>query len=39
MPDDWNGHPQRKDVPLGYEEVAFNINDDQIYARKPFAKE
>jgi NADH-quinone oxidoreductase subunit C len=39
MPDDWNGYPQRKDVPLGYEEVAFSINDDQIYARKPFAKE
>jgi NADH-quinone oxidoreductase subunit C len=39
MPDDWNGHPQRKDVPLGYEEVAFSINDEQIYARKPFAQE
>jgi NADH-quinone oxidoreductase subunit C len=39
MPDDWHGHPQRKDVPLGYEEVAFTINDEQIYARKPFAQE
>ena len=39
MPDDWHGHPQRKDVPLGYEEVAFSINDEQIYARKPFAQE
>jgi len=39
MPDDWHGHPQRKDGPLGYEEVAFSINDEQIYARKPFAQE
>jgi NADH-quinone oxidoreductase subunit C len=39
MPDDWEGHPQRKDVPLGYEEVAFTFNQDQIYAHKPFAKE
>ncbi|KAB8143790.1 NADH-quinone oxidoreductase subunit C [Chloroflexia bacterium SDU3-3] len=39
MPEDWNGHPQRKDVPLGYEEVAFTINEQQIYERKPFAKE
>ena len=39
MPEDWEGFPLRKDVPLGYEEVAFTINQDQIYARKPFAKE
>ena len=39
MPDDWEGHPQRKDVPLGGEEVAFTFNEDQIYAHKPFAKE
>lgn len=39
MPDDWEGHPQRKDVPLGYEEVAFTFNQEQIYAHKPFAKE
>ncbi|HNP70170.1 MAG TPA: NADH-quinone oxidoreductase subunit C [Kouleothrix sp.] len=39
MPDDWQGHPQRKDVPLGGEEVAFSFNQDQIYAHKPFAKE
>lgn len=39
MPDDWEGHPLRKDVPLGYEEVAFTINDQQIYDRKPFATE
>jgi NADH-quinone oxidoreductase subunit C len=39
MPDDWVGYPLRKDVPLGYEEVAFTINADQIYDRKPFAEE
>ncbi len=39
MPDDWEGHPQRKDVPLGYEEVAFTFNQEQIYAQKHFVKE
>ena len=39
MPDDWVGHPQRKDYPLGEEEVAFTFNQERIYAQKPFAKE
>ena len=39
MPDDWSGYPQRKDVPLGYEEVAFTNTEAQISARKPFAEE
>jgi NADH-quinone oxidoreductase subunit C len=38
MPEDWEGHPQRKDVPLGNEEVAFTFNEEKIYAHKPFAK-
>jgi NADH-quinone oxidoreductase subunit C len=39
MPDEWEGFPQRKDVPLGYEEVAFSFNQEQVYAHKTFAKE
>ncbi len=39
MPEDWEGHPQRKDVPLGYEEVAFTFNQDAIYAQKHFVRE
>jgi len=38
MPEDWEGYPQRKDVPLGGEEVAFTFNQEQIYAHKVFAK-
>jgi NADH-quinone oxidoreductase subunit C len=39
MPHDWEGHPLRKDYPLGYEEVQFTFNYDEIDLRKPFAKE
>jgi NADH-quinone oxidoreductase subunit C len=39
MPYDWVGHPLRKDYPLGYEEVQFSFNFDEIDARKPYAKE
>jgi NADH-quinone oxidoreductase subunit C len=39
MPDDWEGHPQRKDVALREEEVAFTFNAEKIYAQKVFATE
>lgn len=39
MPYEWEGHPLRKDYPLGYEEVQFSFNSDEIDARKPYAKE
>jgi len=39
MPEDWEGHPQRKDYPLGYEPVQFSFNYEEINKLKPFAKE
>ena len=39
MPYDWEGHPLRKDFPLGYEEVQFTFNYDEIAKRKPSPKE
>lgn len=39
MPADWEGHPLRKDYPLGYEEVQFSFNYEEIDLRKPKPKE
>ena len=30
LPEDWQGHPLRKDYPLGYEEVQFSFNWEEI---------
>jgi NADH-quinone oxidoreductase subunit C len=39
MPEDTEGHPLRRDFPLGYEEPQFTFNFDEIDLRKPYAKE
>ncbi|MHB8135152.1 MAG: NADH-quinone oxidoreductase subunit C [Anaerolineaceae bacterium] len=39
MPEDWTGHPLRKDYPLGYEEVQFTFNFDDIMQNKPQPKD
>ncbi len=35
MPFDWTGHPQRKDYPLGYEEIQFSFNYERVQSQKP----
>ena len=39
MPADWAGHPLRKDYPLGYEEVQFSFNSDEIDCANPNRKD
>ena len=39
MPADTEGHPLRKDFPLGYEEPQFTFNFKEIDLRKPYVKE
>ncbi|MBV6450307.1 MAG: NADH-quinone oxidoreductase subunit 5 [Anaerolineales bacterium] len=38
-PDEMDGHPLRKDFPLGYEEPQFTFNYDDIDLKKIYAKE
>jgi NADH-quinone oxidoreductase subunit C len=35
LPDDFEGHPLRKDFPIGAEEIAFSHNQDRLYQGYP----
>ncbi len=37
MAQDWDGHPHRRDYPLGYETIMFSFNADEIAKFKPAA--
>ena len=39
LPSDWEGHPLRKDYPLGYEEVQYTFNYDDINKRKRYPRD
>ncbi len=39
LPDEYLGHPMRRDAPLVEEEVEFTYNYDEVEARKPYVKE
>jgi NADH-quinone oxidoreductase subunit C len=39
LPVDWEGHPLRKDYPLGYEEVQYSFNFDDIAKNKSHPKD
>lgn len=39
LPDDWEGHPLRRDVPMGKERVQFSFNAEEIMKYKPFAQD
>lgn len=39
LPEDWEGHPLRKDESLGREQVEFTFNFEEIEATKPYVKE
>jgi NADH-quinone oxidoreductase subunit C len=38
MPEDWSGHPHRRDYPVGKETIAFSFNIEEINKHKPFAE-